>query len=551
MRAVVYARVSTGEQAEHELSIPDQIARCKASCAGKGWDIAGAYVDRGYSATTDNRPDFQRMLRDAECTPPPFDVILVYALSRFTRNLEDLLVIERQLKQRGIRLISITQDVGDGDTAPIMRNFIGMFDEHQSRETSKHVKRAMAENARQGFWGGSAPPFGYEAYTAEIRGRKEKKKLRVVPSEAEVVRLVFDLYTKGESQSGPLGVNSIAARLNAEGLTRRGHAFSKQTIAKILRNEAYTGTFLYGKRTGKSQEQWIEVPIPQIVDQLTFDAAQAQIERQHPFKTAPRRTNNPVLLSGLALCDACGKPVRIATGKSGAYRYYKCGTRLDRGQACCSGCSIPEAQLDSIVVDAVVERVLNPERMRQILPQLIDRVRKSSGETEQRLRALRNQRAGLKHKQKRLLALIEDGKLEIDEQVSERLAEHRTAIRGLDAQIARLEASAASPIEAVPEAQAGRFAEKLKARLTDAEHAAFRKAYLGLVVEEVRLGSNQITIKGSNTALANAAIADQRGRDPVLTSAQEWCAVRDSNSRHPRCKRGALPTELTARDAEA
>ena len=533
MRAAIYARVSTGEQAEQELSIPDQITRCKAYCRDNGMEIAVTYVDCGYSATTDNRPDFQRMLSDAAHTPPPYDVILVHAQSRFARNLTDLLVIERQLERRGVKLISITQDFGDSDTALMMRVVTGMMDEHHSRETSKHVRRAMAENARQGFWCGSEPPFGYESYTAETRGKKEKKKLKIVPSEAEVVRRIFDLYTKGEAQSGPLGINTIAARFNAEGVTRRGHGFSKQTIAKILRNESYTGTYVYGRRSGKPQEEWIEFPIPQIVDQMTFDAVQDRIERQHPFKTAPRRTNNPVLLSGLAVCDACGKPLRIATGKSGAYRYYKCGTRLDQGQARCSGCSIPEAQLDEAVIEALCDRVLNPDRMRQVIPQLIDRVRKSSGEAEQRIRALKNQRAGLKQKQNRLLTLIEDGKLEIDEPVSEKLSGHRSEIQRLDGQIARLESTAEAPLEPISGEEAVRFAEKLKARISSAERAAFRKAYVQLVIDEVRLAPEAITIKGSNHALSTAAIADQRGNDPVLTSAQDWCRMPDSNQRPP------------------
>ena len=91
----------------------------------------------------------------------------------------------RRLRKRGIRLISITQELDDTPSAMMIRQILSVFDEYQSKENSKHVRRAMKENARQGFWNGSQPPFGYQTYVAEQRGAKEKKKLAIDPVEAE------------------------------------------------------------------------------------------------------------------------------------------------------------------------------------------------------------------------------------------------------------------------------------------------------------------------------------------------------------------------------
>ena len=131
--------------------------------------------------------------------------MVVHSQSRFARNTLDLLSYTQKLEKAGVQFISITQDMGTGDQADILRTFLGAMDEYQSKETSKHVKRSMAENARQGFWNGSKPPFGYETYEAERRGTKSKKKLRINTCEAETVKLIFNLYIHGDGKSGPMG----------------------------------------------------------------------------------------------------------------------------------------------------------------------------------------------------------------------------------------------------------------------------------------------------------------------------------------------------------
>jgi DNA invertase Pin-like site-specific DNA recombinase len=177
-RAAIYLRVSTGRQAEQDLSIPDQKAQTRAWAAQRGWTVVAEYVEPGASATDDKRPEFQRMIERACDGENAFDVIVVHSFSRFFRDAFGLEFYVRKLAKHGVRLVSITQELGDDPAQVMMRQVIALFDEYQSKENAKHVLRAMKENARQGFWNGSCPPLGYRTVEAERRGGAGQEETR-------------------------------------------------------------------------------------------------------------------------------------------------------------------------------------------------------------------------------------------------------------------------------------------------------------------------------------------------------------------------------------
>ena len=182
VRAALYLRVSTGRQADSDLSIPDQRRQAKGYCASRGWEIVADYVEPGVSATDDRRPEFQRMVDAATTKPPAFDVILVHSFSRFFRDQFQLEFYVRRLAKNGVRLASITQELGDDPMSNMIRQIMALFDEYQSKENAKHTLRAMKENARQGFWNGALPPIGYriEHHTAGSQNiaRQARKRMR-------------------------------------------------------------------------------------------------------------------------------------------------------------------------------------------------------------------------------------------------------------------------------------------------------------------------------------------------------------------------------------
>jgi hypothetical protein len=124
------------------------------------------YVEPGVSATDDRRPEFQRMIEAATTKPPAFDMIVVHSFSRFFRDQFQLEFYVRRLAKNGVRLVSITQELGDDPMSNMIRQIMALFDEYQSKENAKHTLRAMKENARQGFWNGSLPPIGYRIVEA-------------------------------------------------------------------------------------------------------------------------------------------------------------------------------------------------------------------------------------------------------------------------------------------------------------------------------------------------------------------------------------------------
>ena len=267
LRAALYMRVSTGRQAEHDLSIPDQRNQLKSWCRVNGHVVVAAFVEAGASAGDDRRPAFQQMIERACDGERAFDLIVVHSYSRFFREAFEQEFYLRKLAKHGVRVVSITQPVGD-ETEPVhamTRKFIALFDEYQSKENAKHVIRSMKENARQGFWNGATPPLGYKLIEAEKRGTKIKKKLDIDPVEAETVRLIFKLYLHGDNGSGALGVKEIVKWLNARGYrTRRGKTFSVSLVHKLLTNAVYIGRWRFNQTSSRTRKKKADTEVIEI-----------------------------------------------------------------------------------------------------------------------------------------------------------------------------------------------------------------------------------------------------------------------------------------------
>jgi site-specific DNA recombinase len=378
LRAALYLRVSTARQAEHDVSIPDQRKQGEAYCLARGYDLIETYVDADASATNDRRPEFQRMIDAGTAKPAAFEVVVVHSFSRFFRDHFELEFYVRKLAKNGVRLLSITQEMGDDPMHVIMRQIMALFGEYQSKENARHVLRAMKENARQGFWNGSLPPIGYRVVAAEQRGAKIKKKLEIDPHHAETVRLAFQLALRGDGTSGPMGVKSIAKYLNAKGtLTRDGGRLGIGSLHKMLTRPAYIGRHGFNKpgqtKELKPTDEVITVAVPPIIDEATFATVQARMKARNPKVTPPRVVSGPTLLTGLIHCAKCGGAMTICTGKGGRYRYYTCSTKARQGSTACTGMTVPMEKLDELVATHLEKRLLNPERLEAVLSTVLDR----------------------------------------------------------------------------------------------------------------------------------------------------------------------------------
>lgn len=293
------------------------------ACLARGYELTETFVEPGNTATNDRRPEFQRMIEAGTSKPSPFDVVVVHSFSRFFRDAFEMEYYYRKLGKNGVRLVSITQELGDDPMHDMMRQIMALFDEYQSKENAKHVLRALKENAQQGFWNGSLPPIGYRVVAAEQRGAKTKKKLEIDPLHADAVRLAFKLALEGDGTSGPMGVKTITKYLNEHRIfTRDCGRWGIGTVHRLLTRPTYVGRHEFNKR-GKSKElkpaqEVIPVEVPPIIDQATFDAVQAHLKARSPKVEHPQVVGGPTLLTGLIHCAKCGGAMTIRPARVGA-----------------------------------------------------------------------------------------------------------------------------------------------------------------------------------------------------------------------------------------
>ncbi len=539
-RAATYLRVSTGRQAEHDLSIPDQKAQTQAWVAQRGWVVVTEYVEPGASATDDKRPQFQRMIERACDGENAFDVIVVHSFSRFFRDAFGLEFYLRKLAKHGVRLVSITQELGDDPAQVMMRQVIALFDEYQSKENAKHVLRAMKENTRQGFWNGSQPPLGYKIVEAERRGARAKNKLAIDPVEAETVRLVFRLFAEGDNGSGPKGVKAIASWLNENGRrTRSGGLWGLGRVHALLTNPVYAGRQRFNRKDSKTQRMKAEsehvyCDAEAIVSSATFEAVQRTLKSRNPKVTPPRTVSGPILLTGLATCATCGggMTMRAGTSRSGdVYRYYSCNSAMKKGKTACKGRSIRMDKLDTLVSKHLAERLLDPERLSAMLTSLAGRRADRQATVDQRIAALAREADDADERLRRLYKLVEDGLAQMDDLLKDRISSLKL---GRDAAMAALDRArtATHPTDHVSPLAVDRFARVMRERLTTGE-IPFRKAYIGSIVDRIEVDDAHVRIMGRKEVLEQAVRANEATPTVVHTFVPNWRPRQDLNLRPP------------------
>jgi site-specific DNA recombinase len=536
LRAALYLRVSTARQAEHDVSIPDQKRQGEAYCASRGYQLVETYVEPGASATNDRRPEFQRMIEAGTSKPAPFDVLIVHSFSRFFRDHFELEFYVRKLAKNGVKLVSITQEMGDDPMHVMMRQIMALFDEYQSKENAKHVMRALKENARQGFWNGSLPPIGYRVVAAEQRGAKVKKKLEIDPLHAETVRLIYRLALEGDGTTGQMGVKKIVSYLNSNRrFTRDGGRWGIGQVHRILTRRTYIGEHEFNKRS-KSKElkpvsEIVVVPVPPIIDRETFGAVQKLLKARHPTVTPSVVISGPTLLTGLIHCAKCGGAMTIRTGKGGRYRYYACSMKARQGPTACSGMAVPMEKLDDLVASHIEERLLQPERLETILAAVLDR-RQERGERQREHIAELNKRAAESElRLKRLYDAIEVGVADLNDPALKDRIEGLKATRDQ----ARADAERAqatlqnSGSQAVTPQMLSKFARTARQR-TRLEGGGYRRDHLRALAQRVEVAEGEVRIMGSKSRLLQTLVATGSVTS-VPTQGLNWRREWDSNPR--------------------
>ena len=302
MKAVIYARYSSDNQREE--SIEGQLRECTAFAEKNGITVLRHYIDRAFSARTDNRPEFQNMIRDSG--KKLFDMIIVWKLDRFARNRYDSARYKATLKKNGVKVVSATEVISEGAEGIILESVLEGYAEYYSADLSEKVVRGMTENALKCKYNGATVPIGYRI--------DSEQHFQIDPLKAPFVLEAFKRYDEGATMT------QIRDWLNAQGVKNsRSQPITYNNIQRLLSNRRYIGEYSYRS---------IIVPdgIPMIVPKELFDRVQEKLEKN---RKAPARhkAEDDYLLTTKLFCGYCGAYLcgESGTSRTGlVHHYYKC-----------------------------------------------------------------------------------------------------------------------------------------------------------------------------------------------------------------------------------
>jgi DNA invertase Pin-like site-specific DNA recombinase len=348
MTAVIYARYSSDSQREE--SIEGQIRECTAFAEKNGITILRHYIDRAFSAKTDNRPEFQNMIKDSG--KRLFDMIIVWKLDRFARNRYDRARYKAALKKNGVKVVSSTEVISDGAEGIILESVLEGYAEYYSADLSEKVVRGMTDNALKCKFNGGTLPIGYQI--------DADQHFQIDPLTAPFVLEAFKKYDEGATMT------EIRDWLNEQGLKNtRGQPLSYNSVGHLLHNRRYIGEFSY-------RDVVVPDGIPAIVPQDLFDRVQEKLEKN---RKAPARhkAEEDYLLTTKLFCGYCGAYLCGESGTSHTgvtHRYYKCvSVKKRRG---CHKKSVRKEWIEDFVVHETMKMVMDDKAIEAIVSTLMD-----------------------------------------------------------------------------------------------------------------------------------------------------------------------------------
>ena len=406
MTAVIYARYSSDNQREE--SIEGQIRECTAYAEKNGITIVKHYIDRAISAKTDNRPEFQQMIKDSD--KKLFDIVLVWKLDRFARNRYDSARYKTQLKKNGVKLMSATEIISEGPEGIILESVLEGYAEYYSADLAEKVVRGQTENILKGRCNGGRGTFGYTL--------DSERKFHIDPLTSPFVLESFKKYNEGST------MKEIRDWLNENGIKNPvGGAFTYNSVEHMLKNRRYIGEL-------KFRDVVVPDAIPPIVPLELFDDVQEKIAKN---KKAParRKAEDDYLLTTKLHCGCCGA---LMFGESGTsrtgevHRYYKCATAKKKKG--CKKKTVRKQWLEDLVVNQTMQLVKDDAAMESIIAKVMELQNKENTNIPLYEKQLRDAESGIQN----MLNAIQAGIL--TSSTKERLEQLEETKRELEARIA-------------------------------------------------------------------------------------------------------------------
>ncbi len=444
MRAVLYSRVSTDQQ-EKEHTIQSQVEALRAYAASKGYQVVAEYQDDGYSGATLQRPGLDR-LRDG-MQRGDYDVAVFHSPDRLARKAVYQGLILEEMETAGVKVEFLNCTVDDSPEGKVLLGVQGLFAEYERTKITERNRRGRQHWARQGVVMAGFTPYGYRRVGQDHFG-PDRRTLVPEEFEADIVRQAYQwLVDEGLSCRG------IARRLTDRHVpTRTGSLhWSPSTVNQLLRNEAYKGVVYYGKARQevhsspapyprpsrlrqpkyRPRDEWIAIPITAIVDEATWQRAQAQLNlnSQHSRRN---NTRNRYLLRGLIRCPRCGGTYCGHTSSKGQRRYHCNRTdplECADGSRCGVG-SVKADALESTVWTAITQALLQPEALKAEYEHRVAAMGDSS-DVDARRRQMYSSLKAIENKRQRANAAYIAGIME--------LPDYSAIVDGLRTQAAELE----------------------------------------------------------------------------------------------------------------
>ena len=367
-KAVLYARFSSDNQREE--SIEAQLRAMHEYCQRAGAVVTHEYCDRAKSATTDDRPEFLNMITDAK--EHDFDFVVVHKLDRFSRNRYDSAYYKRELRKNGVSLLSVLEHMDDSPESIILESVLEGMSEYYSRNLAREVMKGMRESALKCQALGGRPPYGYQVDPATRR-------YEVNEAEADAVKLIFRQVSDG------IGYGEIITELNRLGYrTRNGNPFGKNSLTEILRNERYTGIYIFNRAVShnqsrtrnnhqsKPEDEIIRIPggMPALIDETAFERV-AAILKSRSHAAPHQRAKESYLLVGKIFCGLCGAAYNGNRQHSGRNKNllvtYRCAKHNNHGDLRCENKDINRNYLEDFIFKRIGEIVFAEERIPKLI----------------------------------------------------------------------------------------------------------------------------------------------------------------------------------------
>ncbi|MFC1903244.1 recombinase family protein, partial [Chloroflexota bacterium] len=487
MKAAIYARVSS-ERQDVDLSISAQLKALREYAERNNHYIVREFIDEAESGKTTDRPAFRDMIAQARRSAKPFDIILVWKYSRFARNREDSIVFKTMLRKAGVQVISITEPFEDTPTGRLLEAMIESLDEFYSANLGEEVTRGMRESASRGFYVASYAPYGYRKVKVNDGGR-ERPRLEIEDYQAQVVRRSFENVIKGK------GLIDISKELNREGITApRSNSWGKTTLHKILTNEAYTGTLVWGRSSIRHLPPVrLENAWPAIIDHDTFKRVQALLTERAFITVHPKRVASNYLLSGLAKCGYCGKSLIGQDAKGSRFHYYVCGTLQKKGTGSCPARYTSSSKLEQVVIRKIKEHILTYENLYELVRLVNEEMDTAAGDYRERLSVISAEINNVNQRLERLYDALETGSLKLAD-LAPRIQRLRQRQEQLHAARWELENLLSDrKVELADMETVKSYVEDLRNLLEDSPLAE-RKSFIKSFVREVRVTGSEVLL---------------------------------------------------------